>query len=198
MLKSHAFAGNALDRADAKRRDAAWLSASLVNTKTRFVQFAGERPLVHFDDNGKNACILSDAPPHESAVLSEAVFMGIDDSHRAVFAVSLTTDEESLPTPSVPDTVKLIDLRSLATQDLLPLHELGLLSQARSMLQWHGAHSFCSVCGQPSALADGGYRRRCPSCGRDHFPRTDPVVIMVAIDGDRCLLGRSPHFLEGV
>ena len=70
-----------------------------------------------------------------------------------------------------------------------------MLAQARSMLLWHETHRFCSNCGKLSISVEGGYKRRCPDCTREHFPRTDPVVIMVVCDGDECLLGRGPHFV---
>ena len=65
-------------------------------------------------------------------------------------------------------------------------------STARGVFEWHRTHRFCSRCGHPSDLDGAGWRRRCPSCGAMHFPRTDPVVIMLVTHGDRCLLGRQP------
>ena len=97
----------------------------------------------------------------------------------------------------MPDNAKLIDLRSLAAQGVLTHSDLGVLAQARSMLGWHATHRFCATCGAPSAVAEAGYKRQCKSCGREHFPRTDPVVIMIVVHGDDCLLGRGPHFPEG-
>jgi len=194
----HSFAGNALDRADPKRRDPAWLTARLENASSRFVQFADDRPFVYLNGDGVPSGIVCAGPPHGGANRDEPVFLGVDDEDRAHFALAVATDDDGGVAGGVDDTIKLIDLRSLASQDLLRPADLGLLAHARSMLQWHGAHRFCSVCGKPSAFADGGYRRECPACGRSHFPRTDPVAIMVVVDGDDCLLGRSPHFLEGV
>jgi NAD+ diphosphatase len=70
--------------------------------------------------------------------------------------------------------------------------ELGVLAMAKSLLDWHRRHRFCSACGAPSTLAQAGFRRDCTACGTQHFPRTDPVVIMLVSDGDHCLLGASP------
>jgi NAD+ diphosphatase len=90
------------------------------------------------------------------------------------------------------------DLRSLANEGRIAPHELGLLATAKSLLAWHGRHRFCAHCGTPTNLAAGGYRRECPACETHHFPRTDPVVIMLITRGDRCLLGRSPRFNTGM
>ncbi len=76
--------------------------------------------------------------------------------------------------------------------------DLGAMAQARSLCNWHLRHGHCSVCGAPSVMKIGGYRRDCPACGAEHFPRTDPVVIMLAIDGDRALLGRQARFAPGM
>ena len=69
--------------------------------------------------------------------------------------------------------------------------ESGIIAQARAQLNWHNRHGFCSVCGHASYMARGGQVRRCPECNTEHYPRTDPVVITVVHDGDRCLLGQS-------
>ncbi len=72
--------------------------------------------------------------------------------------------------------------------------ELGLLAVAKSMLDWHARHGFCANCGTATVARAGGFRRECPSCNAHHFPRVDPVVIMLVRRGDSCLLGRGPHF----
>lgn len=90
------------------------------------------------------------------------------------------------------------DLRSLAGEGRIAPHELGLLATAKSLLGWHARHGFCAHCGSPTTLAAGGYRRECAACGTHHFPRTDPVVIMLITRGESCLLGRSPRFNEGM
>jgi NAD+ diphosphatase len=74
---------------------------------------------------------------------------------------------------------------------------LGALAQARALLHWHGSSRFCGRCGTRTGMTQGGYRRDCPACGALYFPRTDPVAIMLAIDGDRCLMGRQARFAPG-
>jgi NAD+ diphosphatase len=89
------------------------------------------------------------------------------------------------------------DLRSIAVQGIVPPDELGMLAQAKSLLSWHARHRFCANCGSPTAAATGGLRRDCPSCSTQHFPRTDPVSIMLIARGDKCLLGRQKRFVAG-
>lgn len=88
------------------------------------------------------------------------------------------------------------DLRSIAVRGLVPDEELGILAMAKAMLDWHNRHRFCANCGAPTQSAQAGFRRDCAGCGAQHFPRTDPVVIMLVTRGDRCLLGRQPRFPE--
>ncbi|MEP9379609.1 NAD(+) diphosphatase [Aquabacter sp. CN5-332] len=90
------------------------------------------------------------------------------------------------------------DLRSIATGGLLPPEHLAAIACGKALNAWHGRHRFCSNCGNESNVIEGGWRRDCPSCGAQHFPRTDPVVIMLTAMGDRCLLGRQAHFAPGM
>jgi len=91
------------------------------------------------------------------------------------------------------------DLRKdrAALDGLFDPAESGPAAQARSMLDWHARHGYCARCGQPTTLAAGGYQRDCAACGAQHFPRTDPVVIMLVQHGDRLLLGRQARFKTG-
>ncbi|QRG08785.1 NAD(+) diphosphatase [Xanthobacter dioxanivorans] len=94
--------------------------------------------------------------------------------------------------------LKVLDLRSIAVGGLVAADHLGPVASGKALLAWHGRHGFCANCGQASRIVDQGWRRDCPSCGTQHFPRTDPVVIMLTAAGDRCLLGRQPHFAPGM
>ena len=86
------------------------------------------------------------------------------------------------------------DCRSAAERMVGP--QTGIIAQARAQLDWHNRHGHCSVCGERTNIGRGGQVRRCPSCRAEHFPRTDPVVITVVTDGDRCLLGQSRGRLQ--
>lgn len=90
------------------------------------------------------------------------------------------------------------DLRSIAMRGYVAPEEQGLLAMAKALLDWHRRHRFCAQCGNETASEQAGFRRDCAGCGAQHFPRTDPVVIMLITDGDRCLLGRQSRFLPGM
>jgi NAD+ diphosphatase len=125
----------------------------------------------------------------------QAVLLGFEADETPVLAAWTDVDIENLP-----HHLKAIDFRSVYMQDLLPPDKLGALAQGASLVSWNRSHRFCARCGQQSEITDGGYKRICPSCNAEHFPRTDPVVIMLAVtpDGEKCLLGRSPHFPENM
>lgn len=84
-----------------------------------------------------------------------------------------------------------------AALSLLAADEAPLFAAALSLVQWHRRHGFCANCGGPSAITRGGWSRRCDGCGAEHFPRVDPVVIMLAEHDGRLLLGRQPHYPPG-
>lgn len=203
------FAGNRLDRLSEKRGDAAWARSVLERPDARFLLLSGDRALVSVADPGRLGAshdrVVAEAV---HAGLDEAVLLGFDTADdmptdlpgpAAWFAAEIGLPPEAVEAGGVDGgPFKLIDLRSLAVQGVLPAHELGALAQARSLLAWHRSHAFCARCGRPSRPSQAGYRRDCPSCGAEHFPRTDPVAIMLVTDGERCLLGRQPRFQPGM
>ncbi len=110
------------------------------------------------------------------------------------------------PSPSPPTkrsatlirSAPIVDLRSLALQGALSAEDLSLLAQAKSLADWNETHRFCGKCGSVPAPVDGGWKRICMSCGREAFPRIDPVVIMLVTDGARCVLARETRFPPGM
>ncbi len=107
------------------------------------------------------------------------IFLGLDEAGTAWFAMAVSEQDGLVP------------LRKIYSEGLLSKPVMDLLAQARSLVHWHERHGFCAACGTKSTLHDAGYRRVCPSCKIEHFPRTDPVVIMVVRHGDNFLLGRQ-------
>lgn len=170
-----AFCGGSLDRAAAFRSDAHWIAARRTDPKARLLRL-----------NGDKARIVSSALHYEQPVDEDAIFLGLDAQGHAIFAGEETTVSEDAR-----------DLRSLAIEGFLPASDLGLLAQARSLLHWHQRHRFCANCGHETAMNDGGYRRHCPHCTADHFPRTDPVVIIVVRSAENFLLGRQTSWATG-
>ena len=94
----------------------------------------------------------------------------------------------------MPGGIVAFNLRAVAVDGSVSAEDLGALAEGKALLHWHRSHRFCSNCGAPSHASGAGWRRECPACGTHHFPRTDPVVIMLAVAGERCLLGRQPRF----
>jgi len=90
--------------------------------------------------------------------------------------------------------VAVENLRAVAASGAVPARELSTIAMAKSLVSWHQRHGFCANCGARTAMADGGWKRVCPTCKTEHFPRTDPVVIMLVTSGDKCLMGRQSQF----
>lgn len=123
------------------------------------------------------------------------IFLGLRDG-AAVFGMGIpAAAAEDLMTRN---DVAVADLRGMATQGAVPPDELSAIAAAKSMVNWHQRHGYCANCGQRTAMKEGGWKRECPSCKAEHFPRIDPVVIMLVTHGDKCLLGRAPRFLPGM
>jgi len=116
---------------------------------------------------------------------------GLDRAKLAMFA-----DPSEYPHPELPSDHRFVELRQVLMQ--LDPAEAALAGTARALFNWHRTHRFCSACGQASDWTLDGWQRKCPACGAQHFPRTDPVVIMLVVRGDRVLLGRSPGWPEGM
>jgi NAD+ diphosphatase len=96
------------------------------------------------------------------------------------------------------DDVAVTELRGMVMQGALPTEQLSAIAIAKSMVSWHQRHGYCANCGTRTGMKEGGWKRDCPNCKAEHFPRTDPVVIMLVTHGDRCLLGRQKQFMPGM
>ena len=123
------------------------------------------------------------------------IFLGLRDG-AAVFGMGISPQASEKLIGR--DDVVVSELRGMAMQGIVPPEELSAVAQAKSMVSWHQRHGFCANCGAKSSMAEGGWKRVCPSCKTEHFPRTDPVVIMLVSNGDRCLLGRQKQFPPGM
>ena len=155
------------------------------------VAIAGEQAILHGEAGGHTALLPGGL---ESETVRESVLLGrLDGRPVAGLLYEASVADRIADAPSL----SAQDLRSIAVQGTVPAHELGMLAQAKSLLSWHARHRFCANCGSPTASATGGLRRDCPSCSAQHFPRTDPVSIMLVARGDRCLLGRQKRFVAG-
>ena len=191
----YVFAGNPLDRAsNMLRKDADRLAAAQQSETSRVLPIWQLQPLLTSGD----APVLAWLPLralHEHATEGSLVLLGLNNG-----AAYFTADFSGMVEPETRGVLagrgRFADSRGIAP--LLPPGEAGTLAQARSLVDWHLRHGFCAVCGGRTQSAEGGYVRRCGSCEAEHFPRTDPVVIMLVVAGEDCLLGRQAHFPEGV
>jgi NAD+ diphosphatase len=195
---TNTFAGNPLDRASERRGDADWLRARLNDPETLAVALWNGRPLVEDGPAGKPAVRIAYLPislAREIAAGDERVlFMGLWQD-TAVFAIDLegTADPADGPLTGLG---RFEDLRAIALR--LPAEDAAILATAKSVFEWRRRHGFCPACGQPTLPTDGGWKRVCEACRTEHFPRTDPVVIMLPIFGEKCLLGRQAAWPKGM
>ncbi len=187
------YAVNTLDRLAEHRDDAERMAGYRASPLARTIVMAGEVPVLRRRDNALDP-LFSFAEADDLGQARETAFLGIEGG-TPVFATVL--DAPAADSDQGRADLARIDLRTLAVQGLLPPDTLGRMAQAKSLLFWHQRHRFCSVCGQPSAVAAAGWRRECTACGAQHFPRTDPVAIMLAVRGERCVLGRQARFVKG-
>ena len=171
-----AYVLNPLDRRANDRPNAQWLAELKQRKDAKLIRIAGDATLIA---EGRLATAMNAMP-------DLTVLLGLDQQGAPWFACKAEA------------TGDFRDLRSLALEEALPPEELGILAQARSLIQWHERRNFCSNCAAKLEIADAGYRRHCPSCGMDHFPRTDPVVIMVVRHEGNILLGRQKAWKPGM
>ena len=123
------------------------------------------------------------------------IFLGLREG-AAVFGMGISAASvEKLLTR---DDVAVTELRGMAMQGVVPPEQLSAIAMAKSMVSWHQRHGFCANCGTRTGMKEGGWKRDCPSCKAEHFPRTDPVVIMLVTSGEKVLLGRQKQFLPGM
>jgi len=196
------YSGNPLDRAQIERRDPAQLAAQLAAPDSAFAPFQGDKPLIALSNNS----VMGDIawlPLSDSRVqhIDRSAFylLGNTAEGQARFVCDIHDEGADFDVEAAlySNAGKFIDLRSVGLQGLIPNHSLGILAHGKSMTSWHCSHRFCSTCGAASLAVDGGIRRHCPRCNANHFPRTDPVVIMLIEHGSECLLGRGANYNEG-
>ena len=198
------FGGSGLDRATALRKDATALAAALgaggVLPLWRGKPLVGPGDALGWMPAGHPALALGGPP----------VFLGLD-AGRPRFASDISDwspeagaeavaagffDPSVQRHPAIGEAAGFVELRGAMTR--LSARDAELAVTAKALLQWHRTHGFCAACGAGSQMVYGGWQRSCPACGAQHFPRTDPVVIMLVTHGNSVLLGRSPGWPEGM
>lgn len=193
---TNTFAGNPLDRASDRRGDVQWLGERLAHPDSLAIAIWNGQPLV---EGGKDAPRVAYIRASLAGELSgngeRLLFLGLW-KETAVFAVDLDGGTDPADGGPLEGLGRFVDLRGVATA--LPAADAAIIATAKGMFEWRRRHKHCANCGQPSHPAEGGWKRVCESCNGEHFPRTDPVVIMLPAKGEKCLLGRQAVWPQGM
>ena len=197
MSRINVYAGGVLDRAAPLRADEAWVEARLADPQGRYVAVWRGRNLVEGDDPPRAVMLPREAIAAEITEDTPVVLLGTDGD-MPYFAVGLPDGVGDPTRGALAGYGGFRDLREFG--GLIPAPEASLLAHARGLMYWHRRHRFCGVCGSPATIREAGHVRRCGdgACGVEHFPRTDPAVIMLVSDGDNCLLGRQADWPAGL
>jgi NAD+ diphosphatase len=184
------YTASRIDRMASSRGDEAALKKFCDHPRAGVYVVGGELVAVK---NFADECdpVFSSAEAHALGSVRESVFLGLmNDAPRFGFGL----DPQALEPLKTRNDLKITDLRSIAVQGLVAAEHLPPLAEAKAVLGWHARHRFCPNCGAATRPVQAGWRRDCPVCHAEHFPRTDPVAIMLVILGERCVLGRSYRF----
>lgn len=178
MLIPQTFAGGMLNRADSLRRDDATVAVALADERARFLLLDNLDPLMTMD--GSDILWLDRATAGDGP----AILLGLDEAGVPHFAIEGSANGF----PGQAMSLQKIGMALAADP------RCAILAHARSIIDWHRRHRFCSVCGTRTEARRAGYCRTCPNCNASHFPRVDPVVIMLPVKDDMALIGRQPAF----
>ena len=193
------FSGNPLNRASEKRVDSDWIASKRRDGTSLVLPMWKLQPFLLGSEKSQGPLEVGFLVPGLAEKLAAPdapwVFLGLE-GERALFALDISAANDPASEGPLAGLGHFRDMRSAAM--LLPAKDTAILGQAKALIDWHQRHGFCPRCGAPTALADAGYKRVCASCGAEHFPRTDPVVIMLATYGDTCLVGRGKQFPKGM
>jgi NAD+ diphosphatase len=180
VLERLALARATVDRAGGRWSDADWVAERWADAASMVVRVHQGRTPVR---DGRLVLV----PPRQAGA-GTAYLLGVDESDVAYFGV--LTEE-----PFADDGYELLDLRSIGA--LLDDRDAGLLVHAIALANWHAEHGFCARCGHATLVEQAGHVRHCPNCGAEHYPRTDPAIIVLVTDAeDRALLGHNPRWPE--
>ena len=193
------FSGNPLNRASEKRTDTTWIESKRRDPSSLILPLRRLEPFLLGSEKA--------SPPIELGLIRSEVANSLADADAICIFLGLEGDRAifALDVPEASDPAKGGPLAGLGyfrdarmAGSMVSIEHAALIAQAKAMIDWHQRHGFCPRCGAPTRMMDAGYRRLCDKCNAEHFPRTDPVVIMLAIEGDACLVGRGKLFPAGM
>ena len=187
------YSASPLDRASARREDAAFLAAARESPDSLFVPVWRGQSLLAGEAEAVRGVFLAGAEADPWRVDAPWAFLGLWQE-RPVFAIDCGAADAppTFAAPAFGETTRFADLRAAA--GALPEAEAAILAHARGLLHWRARHRFCGVCGAACEARSGGNTLVCTRCETPHFPRTDPAVIMLVVQGHAALLGHSPRF----
>lgn len=191
------YASPNVDRMAVRRKDEDWVKARLTHQKTRFVALSQTQNLFMQQDDVLVPSFLSYEAVEDFLIHCPWAYLGCDDEGD-VFVIDFQGVEISDVLSAVGSGLLFEDLRKAG-----PLSDKKYAAQfayGRGLMFWHSRHQFCGACGSPTKIRESGHVRKCvnSACGLDHFPRTDPAVIMLVHDGERCLLSNHARMREGM
>ena len=187
MNISHVYSGNPVDRGEKVRRDDQWIADRTKDPTSRFLPLRDLNVLV--SDGGEDGLgWVGSADLERLGVDAVPMFLGLLDG-AALFTVDISGQDKAVAELSEGNGFRFVDARSVT--EILSGPDSGIVAQARAQINWHNRNGFCAICGGETLVKRGGQVRKCSKCEVETYPRTDPVVIVVVSDGDRCLLGQS-------
>ncbi len=193
------FAGNPLNRASEKRTDPNWIESKRRDPSSLVLPMWRLEPFVLGTEKPDPRIELGLLRPGIADSLAGAgapcIFLGLDGD-RAVFALDVSEAHDPANVGPLAGLGHFRDARMAA--QMASVKDAAIIGQAKALIDWHQRHGFCPRCGAPTKLMDAGYRRLCDKCNAEHFPRVDPVVIMLATQGEACLVGRGKQFPPGM
>jgi NAD+ diphosphatase len=193
------FGGSPLNRASEKRTDSNWIESRRRDPSSLVLPMWRLEPFILGSEKS--------GPPVELGLVRAGVvdsiveagalclFLGLD-GERAVFAMDVPGADDPATAGPLAGLGYFRD--ALVAASIVSLKDAAIIAQAKAMIDWHQRHGFCARCGAPTKIMDAGYRRLCGKCNAEHFPRVDPVVIMLATFGEACLVGRGKQFPPGM
>ncbi|WP_170364334.1 NAD(+) diphosphatase [Ruegeria arenilitoris] len=212
--ESVTFGGSGLDRAAQIRTDARALEAARSDPTARCILMWRGKPLVMGEALDQLALVPMDhdlVANGPGGAIDQPILLGRSEASAPLFAMDISiwsadgldlsgvgafVDRTEQQHPGLPVGHVFAELRRIMTR--LSARDAELAATAKAVIGWHETHRFCARCGNPTNISQAGWQRLCPACGGQHFPRTDPVVIMLVTHGDSVLMGRSPGWPDGM
>jgi NAD+ diphosphatase len=193
-LPGLAYVDTQIERLSEQRGDQVLMAKLAASTDARGVVVAKE--MIILKKSGEKCdALFAMYEAQNLGAESEPVFIGLAGK-KPHFGFSLAA-EKTEALKQRPDLL-IADLRSVAIQGLIPPEQLEMIAINKALHHWHAKNRFCPNCGSETNMSDAGWRRECLNCKTQHFSRTDPCVIMLAVRGDNCLLARSHRFVPGM